>query len=162
MHRKQFDVVEGQVWHFGSITEAGQYGDFFLPLMVSDAADLLSDLKDQRHKLLDEIGNDSLEVASAPFKAESQGKVLLRLKWKEAQVDSGSVVLFGPDDEPLTATNQEMQDAIMKVSFSQFSWEYKGRVGTKLVPRKVKLLEFARMGNLDIPTPEALNVQQDF
>jgi len=143
MYRKDFYIVEGSTHHFGNITEVGQYGDFFLPLLVKGDPDLLSDLKHERSQIL-EAYSDGLEIAAPPFLAVDGG-VKLTLKWKPPQVESGSVVLFDPDGEPLTATNQELQDARFKVSFSQFGWEYKGKCGTKLAPRKIQLMAYATL-----------------
>jgi hypothetical protein len=90
------------------------------------------------------------------------GGVKLTLKWKPPQVENGSVVLFDTEDKPLVATNQELQDAVFKVSFSQFGWEYKGKCGTKLVPRKIKLVSYANLSDLFKPDEANSNVSSDF
>jgi hypothetical protein len=150
MSKSQYYITEGQVWHFGSITAPGQYDDFFLPLAVVDKT-LASDIQEERHTLLRDYGNDNLEVSPAPFKVEGQ-RLILRLKWKHNHVDDGAVVVVDKDNNPLTATNAELQDAKLKLSFYQTFWEYKGKCGTKLVPRKIQLIEF---GNLDSMVTDA-------
>jgi hypothetical protein len=159
-HRKDFFIVEGTVHHFGNITEVGQYGDYFLPLLVKGDPDLISNLKEERSQILEHYG-DNLEIATPPYLAVDGG-VKLTLKWKPPLVEAGSVVLFGIDGEPLTATNQELQDATFKVSFNQIGWEYKGRCGTKLQPRKIQLVAYANFSDVFTPDVDEPAVAGDF
>jgi hypothetical protein len=145
--KRSFHIAEGQVWHFGNITAPGMYGDFFLPLRINGNPDLISNLKHERQTQLEAIGNDSLEVLPAHFKVEN-GQTLIRLKWKQEQVDDGRIVIVDKDNNPLTHTDRELQDAIFKVSFYQSSWEFKGKCGTKLVPRKIQLQTLATIDDV--------------
>jgi len=154
--KRSFHIAEGQCWHFGNVVAPGQYGDHFLPLRITNNLDLLSDLKFERQTLLEGIDNPDLDVLPPHFKTEAGG-VVIRLKWKPQQLDDGRIVIVDKDNNPLTHTDREMQDAFFKVSFYQTAWEYKGKCGTKLIPRKIQLQSLATLADVfnedATPTP---------
>jgi hypothetical protein len=160
--KRSFHIAEGQVWHFGNIVAPGMYGDFFLPLRINGNPDLISNLKHERQLQLEGIGNDTIEVLPAHFKVEN-GQTLIRLKWKQQQIDDGHVVIVDKDNNPLNHTDRQLQDAIFKVSFYQQSWEFKGKCGTKLVPRKIQLQSLATIDDvLKDNTVEGEDIRGDF
>lgn len=158
--KRSFHIAEGQVWHFGNIVAPGMYGDFFLPLRIKEGADLISNLKHERQAQLESLDNDSLDVLPAHFKEEN-GNVIIRLKWKQQQVDDGRIVIVDKDNKPLDHTDRQLQDAIFKVSFYQQAWEFKGKCGTKLVPRKIQLQSLATLDAV-FTEAEVTDIQGDF
>ena len=148
MYKSKFHVVEGAIQGFPCLTAPGQYGDYYIPLNVKDASELFADLKDERQTILDSYTNTDLAVTDPPFKME--GSLLsLRLKWKEKNVANGEIVIVDDKGQPLSGvSNQELQFAKLKLSFSMFGWEYLGKVGVKLQPRKIQLLEYGTLNDL--------------
>jgi hypothetical protein len=140
-----FHIQEGQIWHYANIMKAGQYGDYFLPMSVK-SKDLFSNLTAEREQILEAYG-DHLEVAAAPFIVDGD-RTLIRLKWKQSHVDKGVIVVVDQDNKPLKTSDQELQDAHLKISFYQIGWEYLGRCGTKLIPRKIQLVSLATINDI--------------
>jgi hypothetical protein len=162
MYKSKFHVVEGFIQGYPCMIEPGQYGDFFVPFNVRNASALAAELKEERADALSHYTNDNLVVADPPFMLNND-LLYLRLKWKQQNVDNGEVVLVDADDKPLTGvSNQELQFAKLKLSFSMFSWEFKGKVGVKLQPRKIKLLEYGTINKMFTPEVEKELVGADF
>jgi hypothetical protein len=148
MSHNHIHIQEGQIWHFANILKAGQYGDYFLPMAIKGRA-LFDTLTAEREEILKDYG-DHLEVSTAPFIVDND-RTLIRLKWKQVNIDKGQVVVVDKDNNRLQdLTDNNMQDAILKVSFFQHGWEYLGKTGTKLIPRKIQLLSLATLDNIDV------------
>ena len=159
-----FYIVEGQVWHMGAITSPGQYGDYYLPLNIGKELDLVKQLQAQRDMLLAELQlvEPDIRIAdNASWNLQEDGGVVLKLKWKPADVSATRTVVVDTDNQMVRHSNQELTDARLKVSFLLCPWQYEGRCGTKLKPRKIQLQELGTLADT-FDGPRESDTSSDF